>query len=66
MIGGHSLTTSLLRGSPFEKAFRLEGLHDFQRGEGVVGGVEQLGGAELGERPIAGGDGFGFLEALLE
>ena len=52
--------------SGLEMAIRLERLHDLQGGIGVVGGIAQLRGAELGERPVTGGDGFGFLEALLE
>ena len=47
-------------------AFRLECLHDFQGGKGVIGGVEQLRGAELAKRPVTRRDGFGFLEAQLE
>ena len=47
-------------------AFSLQCLHNFQGGIGVVGCVAQLRGAELAKRPVAGGDGFGFLEAQLE
>ena len=46
-----------LNRSPFEMAFCLEYLHDLQGGEGVVGGVEQLRGAEFEIRPVTGGDG---------
>jgi hypothetical protein len=37
----------------------LEGFHDFQGGEGVIGSVEELPRGEYGSGPIAGGDGFG-------
>ena len=54
------------RRSELEMSFLLEGLHDFQGREGVIGGVEELPQAEIGGRPIAGGDGFGFWKAELE
>ena len=49
-----------------DEPFRSKCLHDPQGGEGIVGGVAQLRGAELRAPPIAGGDRFGFLEAQLE
>lgn len=43
-----------------------QSLHDLEGGVGVVGGVEELVGGEVGGVPIAGGDGAGFAEGLLE
>jgi hypothetical protein len=45
--------------SLLEISLSLEGLHDFQGGKGVIGGIEKLPPVEFGSGPIAGGDGFG-------
>ena len=47
-------------------SFGLQRLHDLERGEGVVGCVEQLSFVEFGEGPVAGGCFLGLLEALFE
>ena len=46
--------------------FRLEGLHDLEGRKGIIGRVEQLCWTEIGHGPVAGGDGFRFLEAQLQ
>lgn len=52
--------------SEIDMALRLKSLHDLERGVGIVGRVEQLFRSELGSRPVAGGDGFGFFETLVK
>jgi len=44
----------------------LKGLHDFERGEGVIGGVGELPWGKGWRGPVAGGGGFGLGETALE
>lgn len=49
-----------------DESFRSKCLHDPQGGEGIVGGVAQLRGAEFRFPPVTGRNRFGFLKAQLE